>query len=132
MTTPNDEPDEETEPTTVEIEINEDRSILTIEGRRDVSVIVRSEAGERVYLPPESFDSEGDTTTTPYSTSPYSTASRDEAEDDDDGGPETTPYSTSTDANVDAAENVNYGRKNLPQGIRIVHPEPVTDIRVLH
>lgn len=124
--------DREAEPTTVEVEIRDDRSILTIEGRRDVSVIVRSEAGERIYLPPESFDTGSDTTTTPYSTSPYNPATADDEDDDDDEGPETTPYSTSTDANVDATENVDYGRENLPQGIRIVHPEPVTDVRVLH
>jgi len=118
---------EEAEPTTVEVEIRDDRSILTIEGRRDVSVVVRSESGERIYLPPENFETEP-TTTTPYSTTPYSPS----PEDDEDDGPETTPYSTSVDANVEVQERVEYGRESLPQGIRIVHPEPATDVRVLH
>lgn len=130
-------------------EVRADRTILTIEGVRDAAVIVRSEGGERIYLPPEEFDTEP-TVTSPYSTSPYSTAgestiptttragqtaaSTTDKSRDNTGDPETaddvpSPYSKTTD---DApADDPEYGRTRVPQGIRIVHPDPVTDVRVV-
>ncbi|QSG08672.1 DUF7510 family protein [Halapricum desulfuricans] len=132
-----------------DVEVRDDRTILTIEGVRDAAVIVRSPKGERIYLPPEDFDAEP-TVTTPYSTSPYSTAdestiptttragqtasSTADRRRDDTGDPETaddvpSPYSKTTD---DApADNPEYGRTRISQGIRIVHPDPVTDVRVV-
>ncbi|QSG14817.1 DUF7510 family protein [Halapricum desulfuricans] len=110
-----------------DVEVRADRTILTIEAVRDAAVIVRSEAGERIYLPPEEFDTESKTTS-PYSTSPYSATS--ETEDDADADDDMpSPYSKTTD---DApADGPEYGRTRTPQGIRIVHPDPVTDVRIV-
>jgi hypothetical protein len=117
--------DDDSDPTTIEIEMRDDRTLLTIEGRRDASVIVRSAEGERIYLPPEDFDRKSGRTTA-YSTTPYSTAT--ESNDDDTV---TSPYSTSVgETNTEDPEE-RYGRKTTPSGIRIVHPEPVTDVRVV-
>ena len=110
-----------------EAEVRADRTVLTIGGVRDAAVIVRSEEGERIYLPPEEFDAEP-TTISPYSTSPYSATSgaEDDAEADDDMP---SPYSKTTD---DApTDDPEYGRTRTPQGIRIVHPVPVTDVRIV-
>ncbi|MCU4716905.1 DUF7510 family protein [Halapricum hydrolyticum] len=114
-----------------DVEVRADRTILTIEGVRDAAVIVRSEEGERIYLPPEDFDAEPGVTS-PYSTSPYSTATT----SDDDGEKESgsddsrqSPYTKASDDTV--SDGVTYGRSVTPQGIRIVHSEPATDVRVV-
>lgn len=113
-----------------DVEVRADRTILTIEGVRDAAVIVRSEESERIYLPPEDFDAEPDVTS-PYSTSPYSTAT--EGEDDGDEKTESggmqSPYSKADDETVSGG--VTYGRAVTSQGIRIVHSEPATDVRVV-
>lgn len=113
-----------------DVEVRADRTILTIEGARDAAVIVRSEEDERIYLPPEDFDAEPDVTS-PYSTSPYSTAT--EGGDDSDGESESgsmqSPYTKANDDTVSGG--VRYGRSVTSQGIRIVHPEPATDVRVV-
>jgi len=130
-------------------EVKADRTILTIEAVRDAAVIVRSEDSERIYLPPEEFDTEP-TTTSPYSTSPYSTAGEStiptttrtsqtasdttDGAEDDVSDPETaddvpSPYSKTTDD--PPADDPEYGRTKTPQGIRIVHPDPVTDVRIV-
>lgn len=116
----------------VEMEVRGDRTILTIEGKRDAAVIVRSASGERIYLPPEDFEAEP-AETTPYSTSPYSTTT--ESDESDDGetdaseGNVTTPYSKTADESVADDSQPSYGRAATPAGIRIVHPEPVSDVR---
>lgn len=131
------------------VEVRANRTILTIEGARDAAVIVRSEESERIYLPPEQLDTEP-TTTSPYSTSPYSTAgestiptttrasqtasgttdtAKDGVSDPGTADDMPSPYSKTTD---DApADDPEYGRTKTPQGIRIVHPDPVTDVRVV-
>ena len=115
-----------------DVEVRDDRTILTIEGVRDAAVVVRSGENERIYLPPEKFDAEP-SVTSPYSTSPYSAAT-DEDTSGDDTGTETddkiqSPYSRTDDEAT--SEGITYGRSVVTRGIRIVHPEPVTDIRVV-
>ena len=106
----------------VEMEVRNGRTILTVDGKRDAAVIVRSGDDERIYLPPEDFDS-APTQTTAYSTTPYSTTT-------DSGEEETvpTPYNKTTDE-ADPDETDQLGRTTTPEGIRIVHPDTVTDVR---
>ena len=143
---------------TADIEYDEDQTIITIEGRRDVAVIVRDDEHERIYLPPEDFDEPRHEAApfgaTPYSPTPYQAAMRDADESsmgatpyspglteqsevtpyspDDD--PEVTPYSpqgTTSDESED--ETDGQGTPVAPaNGILIVHPERATDVRILH
>ncbi|MFW6017643.1 MAG: DUF7510 family protein [Halapricum sp.] len=138
MTDTPDEPaaDDATDDTmTFDVEVRDDRTILTIEGVRDAAVIVRSQENERIYLPPETFDA-SPSVTSPYSTSPYSAATDEDASEGTSTGDEAksddsiqTPYSR-TDDEATAGE-ITYGRSVVSQGIRIVHPEPATDVRVV-
>lgn len=105
------------EETTVEfdVEVREDRTLITITGQRDGAVIVRSEGGERIYLPPEHA---------------LGGESRDDgvyqrANDD-------SVYQAATDDSVYQRADAGRGRRtSTPEGIRIVHPEPTTDVRFL-
>jgi hypothetical protein len=118
------QPDDE--PAAIETKVRGDRTILTIEGWPEASVIVRSESGERIYLPPEDPEPvDSDRTQSPYSSGA-------DGDDEDDDGPSTTPYSTAVEADEDGDDDEKeHGRSPIRQGIRIVHPEPVTDVRVL-
>jgi hypothetical protein len=40
----------------VSVTIEDGETVITMRGDRDTAVIVRSESGERIYLPPEDFD----------------------------------------------------------------------------
>lgn len=91
-----------------------DRTIITIEGKRDVAVVVRSKRGERIYLPPEDVV-KGDASGV---ISPYHPVA--EPADDDEDEP-TSPYERTGDDSGSGS----------PAGIRIVHPERATDVRVL-
>jgi hypothetical protein len=112
----------------VELDVRTDRSILTIEGQRNVAVVVRSKSGERIYLPPEDAveDDERQQTTSPYS------PGTDDEEDDQPIGTTTrsadrsSPYQRGDEQTGDMA-----GRSGGLHGLRIIHPEPVTDFRVL-
>ena len=45
----------EDRPVSVEIDIADGRTVITVTGDRDAAVVVTSAAGERIYLPPEDF-----------------------------------------------------------------------------
>lgn len=114
----------------VELDVRTDRSILTVEGQRDVAILVRSKSGERIYLPPEDAVAEQDRT---RPTSPYSPGG--ESGDDEDGGGEiatsTRVERTSPYQRGDQQTGGSGGRSGGLHGLRIVHPEPVTEFRVL-
>jgi len=113
----------------VELDVRTDRSILTIEGHRDVAVVVRSKRGERIYLPPEDAVEDRDRERT---TSPYSPSGADDDEDDEPIGTTTrTPDRISPYQRGDQQTGDMAGRSGGLVGLRIVHPEPVTDFRVL-
>ncbi|MFB6188562.1 MAG: hypothetical protein ABEI57_01640 [Halapricum sp.] len=102
----------------VETVVKNDRTILTIEGERDVAVIVRSREGERIYLPPEDAV-KGDQEVI---ISPYQAGTSASDDEDDDKDQISSPYERMGEGG---------GRSGFPSGIRIIHDEPATDVRVL-
>jgi hypothetical protein len=97
-------------------------------GDRDTAVIVRSDSGERIYLPPEDFERPPETGDSPYqsarSDSPYQSASRNDS-----------PYQSASrdDSPYQSARQQfpDEGMRSTRDGYAIRHPEPVTDVRVL-
>lgn len=131
----NDE-DEDAESVTFSFEVKDGKTELTMRGDRDTAVIVRSESGERIYLPPEDFDRDtrqrqDSPYQSPSSDSPYQSAEAD--------SPYQSPSSDSPYQSADTDSPYQPARQSLPEeglvptadGYRIRHPEPVTDVRVL-
>ena len=94
----------------IDTRVTGERTIIDVSGTRDLAVVVRSESGERIYLPPERFDE-------PVSSSPY-----------------TSPYQG---AGVDGEESPYGGESGSTRGMidtvdgfRITHPEPATEFDV--
>ncbi len=114
---------ETVEPVSFDMEIAGGQTTITISGDRDAAVVVRSESGERIYLPPEDFDRPPESAnqgpyTSPYSSpysSPYESAS----------SPYDSPYESARDPSP------TVGMEPTANGFRIVHPEPVMDLRLL-
>jgi hypothetical protein len=100
-------------PVSFDMEIGDGRTEITVTGDRDTAVIVRSESGETIYLPPEDFDR--DAQHGGAYDSPYEPRS----------GAQESPYSTHPDASSVT------GMEPTASGYLIVHPEPITDIRFL-
>lgn len=97
-----------------ETTIRNGKTIVTITGDRNVAVVVRSRSGERIYLPPEDVvGADEDVIASPYQPG-KPPEDRDESTE--------TPYDHSGD---------RAGRRRRPEGSRIVHPEPATDVRLL-
>ena len=125
------------------MEIRNGETVITMRGDRDTAVVVRSEAGERIYLPPEDFDrdapSSHDADSAP-SDSPYQSAPIDSPYQ---SAPSDSPYrgtggdagsqTTGGDSPYQPAGEAPRGEGLSPtaDGYRIRHPEPVTDVRVL-
>jgi len=94
--------------------IADGRTEIRVSGDRDTAVVVRSAGGEHIYLPPEDFDRPPESgRQTPYE-SPYESGS----------GRGDTPYRGVESSAVE-------GLQPTADGYRIVHPEPVTDMRFL-
>ena len=113
MATPNDAGDR---PVSVDMDVEGDRTTITVSGDQDAAVVVRSASGERIYLPPEEAVEE--TPDSPYrgvgsGDNPY------------DGIQADTPYEAARQAPA------TLGLDATADGYRIVHPEPVTDFRIL-
>jgi hypothetical protein len=120
-------------PVSVDIDIADGRTTIAVSGDRDAAVVVRSAAGERIYLPPEDFDrppasetaAGGDARGTgsspsdsPYqpvgdADSPYQSAAGD------------SPYQRG------GGTREHVGLEPTADGFRIVHPEPADDVRIL-
>lgn len=134
--------------------IEDGETVITMDGDRDTAVVVRSESGERIYLPPEDFDraAVGDrdgsdtsaATDSPYTglgtDSPYQSAPTDSpyqgAESDSPyrGAGSDSPYQgAESDSSYQAAGETtrSEGLSATADGYRIRHPEPATDVRVL-
>jgi hypothetical protein len=101
-------------PVEFDMEIADGRTEIVVSGDRDTAVVVRSESGEKVYLPPEDFDRPPEDRQTAYD-SPYRPRS----------GAEDSPYQTHPDATSVT------GMEPTATGYIVVHPEPVTDVRFL-
>ncbi|RDI70615.1 DUF7510 family protein [Halopelagius longus] len=139
------EGDDDEESVTFTVNIEDGTTEITMRGDRDTAVIVRSESGERIYLPPEDFrrgarerdDSphQSASSDSPYqsaqSDSPYQSVSSD--------SPYQSAESDSPYQSADSDSPYQPARQTLPSeglvptsdGYRIRHPEPVTDVRVL-
>jgi len=100
----------------VDVDISDGRTTITVSGDQDAAVVVRSRSGERIYLPPEeAMQPDGDSPYRPAGSgdSPY------------EGIPDDSPYSSARDVPA------SLGLTATGTGFRIVHPEPVTDFRIL-
>jgi hypothetical protein len=102
------------ETTGFEMEIDGQRTEISVTGDRDTAVIVESPSGEHIYLPPEDFDRPAEEGQSAYD-SPYHANS----------GAQDSPYDTHPDA-----ASVT-GMEPTARGYLIVHPEPVIDVRFL-
>ncbi len=128
----------------VETTVTADRTVVEYRGTGDVAVVVRSAAGERVYLPlvDEADDGERDAESqpSPYGgddpgASPYGGDTASEgggARGVYDGlGDDATPYGGSETSPYGAGGGLEPGIQPTADGVRVVHPEPATDVRVL-
>jgi hypothetical protein len=94
----------------IDTRVTEARTVIDVTGTRDVAVVVRSEGGERIYLPPERFDE-------PVSSSPYTSPYQGSGV-----GGEESPYGGGSESTRGVAETAD--------GFRITHPAPVTEFDV--
>jgi len=107
-------PDGGSETVDFDMTMADGRTEIRVSGDRDTAVVVRSPGGEHIYLPPEDFDRPpGSGRRTPYD-SPYESGS----------GRGETPYRGAESTAIE-------GLQPTADGYRIVHPEPVTDVRFL-
>jgi len=124
----------EEQPVTLEMEITDGRTEIRVSGDRDTAVIVQSESGEKIYLPPEDFDRPAREQTA-YA-SPYQSGSGSQETEggsqetrggsqETRGGSQESPYDTGPDTDS------TVGLTPTADGYVLVHPEPVTDIRFL-
>lgn len=131
----------------MDVEIADGRTEITVTGERDASVVVRSASGERVYLPPERSD-DGASRPVGDGQSHYDGPGSDGASSAGEDGPydgrtgdspyegpsEESPYEgIPDDSPYDAADESPTRAELTPtaDGFRILHPEPVTDVRLL-
>lgn len=120
---------DDAEDVSVDVDIGGERTVITVAGTRDAAVVVSSGAGEEVYLPPENFDgaSEPDQPDSPYD-SPY-----------EGSPPADSPYESAeggsrpevTEGEGRGASSEPIGLEPTGDGFRILHPEPVTDVRFI-
>ena len=94
----------------IDARVTEERTVIDVTGTRDVAVVVRSNNGERIYLPPEGFDDP--VSGSPY-TSPYQGAG---------AGGEESPYGGTSGSTRGVIETGD--------GFRITHPEAATEFDV--
>ena len=102
-----------------DVDVREDRTIITVTGQRDGAVVVRSDSGERIYLPPENAVGGAAADDSVYQRA-SDDSSYQQAEDDD------SVYQRASDEG-----DQSVGRQSIAGGIRIIHPEPADDVRFL-
>ena len=126
----------EEEAVTFSLTVEDGETVVTMRGDRDTAVVVESESGERIYLPPEDFDRG----TRRQSDSPYQSADGDSpsqpAERDSpyQSSREDSPYQAARDDSPYQSARQSMPREGLvptAEGYRIHHPEPATDVRLL-
>ncbi|GAB7091515.1 hypothetical protein JCM18237_17860 [Halorubrum luteum] len=96
----------------IDTRVTDDRTVIDVSGTRDIAVVVRSESGERVFLPPESFDEPVEPS--PYRSPYQSSYARSEATD--------SPYRETPESTRGVIETAD--------GFRILHDESATEIDV--
>ncbi len=134
------------EEVSIDVDVRDGRTVITVTGTRDAAVIVRSAGGEEIYLPPENFTEYLDEDA-PHQDTPYETASP--GESPYDSGPGESPYQglTGSDSPYESGREPSreggtdaegresaapvLGTHPTANGFRIVHPEPVRDLRLV-
>lgn len=116
---------------TVELSISDGRTVIDVAGSRAAALVVWSADGQRIYLPPEDFDDP------PRREGAYGSADGPVGSGDTpyDGPRADSPYESAV------ADDSAYQRAGAPpegeglhstaDGFRVVHPEPVTEFRLL-
>lgn len=110
----------------VTMDVEERRTLISVTGEREAAVIVESASGERIYLPPEEFGEPLGEARTPYD-SPYDASAGGETPYEGGLGG-SSPYESAEDAGP-PTETV--GVTATGDGFQVLHPEPVTDVRLL-
>ena len=131
------------------VTVEDGETVITMRGDRDTAVIVRSQSGERIYLPPEDFEREAvrgngaERTDGPYQRAEGASPSRGTDESPYRGAESSSPYqgaeSDSPYRGIESDSPYQAAREGLPSeglvptadGYRIRHGEPATDVRVL-
>jgi hypothetical protein len=108
------------EPVSVDIDIENGETTVTVTGERNAAVVVRSTSGERVYLPPEAEPEDGETGPYDAASTPY-----DGVSDSPYGGADDTPYGSARQ------QGPEWGVTPTARGFRVHHPEPAWDVRLL-
>jgi len=98
-----------------DVDVESDRTVVTVSGERQAAVVVYSNSGERIYLPPEAGGDDG--------SDPYRPAGIDSPYEGGRG--DRTPYGSTR------RSDPSVGMNPTPDGFRILHPEPVYDVRLL-
>ena len=129
--------DEDATDVSIDLDIQDGRSLLTVDGERAVTVIVESASGEQIYLPPEDFaqsndPNEGRHRTSPYD-SPYDASTSDDTPYEGQLRGESPYESAGSSSSYDGgrAANQPVGVQSTPEGFQVLHPEPVHDVRLL-
>jgi len=124
-----------TDALSITTDIGDDRTSVTVSGSRRVAVVVESDSGERIYLPPDRPDGpatdegtsdssyDGFSTKSPYSGMDNTDRDGVRADSPYEGMSEQTPYGSRATDQV--------GVTPTESGFRVIHPEPATDLRVL-
>ncbi|SFR42847.1 DUF7510 family protein [Halogeometricum limi] len=115
------------EQVSLSVNIEDGETVITMRGDRDTAVVVESEVGERIYLPPEDFERDARRP----NDSPYQSARQDSPYQ---SAREDSPYQSARDDSPYQAARQSLPREGLvptADGYRIRHPEPVTDVRLL-
>lgn len=102
-------------PVSMDVDVEGDRTLITVSGQRNAAVVVYSESGERIYLPPEEDDHDAD--------DPYNPAASDDPYQGT--GPTETPYGPTRQTDPEV------GMNDTADGFQILHPEPVDDLRLV-
>jgi len=106
--------------------IADGRTVVEVSGDRDVALVVRSASGEGIYLPPGEDQRPPPGEDSPYRSAAGAGESPYSAESGAEGAYE-SPYEASNDGTPEQRR----GLEPTATGFRVVHPEPVTDLRVL-
>jgi hypothetical protein len=100
----------------MDVDVEDERTLINVSGQRNAAVIVEGESGERIYLPPEETEHDEE--------DPY--RPKGGADDPYEGIRETdSPYDPVR------RSDPSIGMNERPNGFQILHPEPVTDVRLL-
>lgn len=118
----------------LEVSIDEEATTVRVVGTRDAALIVHSESGEEVYLPPEESDQPvdaGGPDGSPYgsgspSGNPYEGTA---AADSPYGAGEENGRSPPREAEGRDPRATPVGVEPTADGFRVHHPEPATDVR---